>query len=171
MIRDLLARHDMILPTARQVAVAALALTGLALALASSCDTDAARAERQAREAREWEAQVCRNTIQYVESTQSPAHGADALTDAQRRAAWGAMEGQWVWWTGEIRSVTGGDGGAPCRVTLRVAPTTLTADTSFDLPRSVALGLSRGQVVTVEGRLDRHDFIGYELRDARLVRH
>lgn len=127
-----------------------------------------AAAEAALAAARLVEGQKRRNTIQYVDSWQSPAHGAGDQTDAQRKASWDVVfSGQWVRWRGEVVEVCGR--GATCSVSLRVAPTTYSSDTSFDLPRAVAVQLAKDRWVTVEGRLADHSMFGYRLYDVRVV--
>lgn len=113
-------------------------------------------------------AQISRNTIQYLDKWLSIGKGMDTLTDAQRKHNWKQVEGQWVRWTGRVVDVRGGD--QTCTVLLRCSPNTVTSDTTFRLNRETALSLSKGQAITVEGRLGSHNMTGYSLTNVRIVK-
>ena len=107
-------------------------------------------------------------TPQYMDEYLSAGRGGERLTDAQRKAVWKErFDGRRVRWTGQVVSV--GDTLGSYTVSLKCCPSTMTSDTRFDVRKDIALGLFKGDIITVEGTLHDHSMLGYRLRDVTVI--
>lgn len=106
-------------------------------------------------------------TFSYVDSLLSSARGADSYTDVQRDQNWEWLRGRRVRWSGVVSEVY--DRGGTCGVLLRCGSQTFSSDTSFDLPKQIAVKLVKDQRLTVDGTLASHGFTGYTLSNVTIV--
>lgn len=107
-------------------------------------------------------------TVDYIDQFQSPGRGGERFTDAQRKACWEAnFGGRRVRWRGEVVSVT--EFADSYTVGLKCGSSAVGSDTRFDVDRTTALALRKGQIIVVEGTLADHSAFGYRLDKAVIV--